>query len=324
MSGHVTVGVDGSSASMAAVRWAADDASRRRAGLRLVHVTEPWVYMQPPAMPSGVEESLAEASRALLARAAELARERVPGLEAETVSRLGDVRTELLRQARDAETLVVGRRGHGGFMELVLGSVSMGVAGHAACPVIVVPHAEDAPEEPEESFEEHGEMVVGQDGAPESEPALRYAFEEAARRGCRLRAVYAWEESVFLPMFASYTPDLERLYDLGQRAAREQLLPWEEKYPQVEVVESMVRAHPIEALSRASSRADLVVVGSRGRGALGSAILGSVGHGVLHHARCPVAVVRVCPASQDDASQQVAASQDAASPGGGRKEGQGT
>ncbi|WP_424527939.1 universal stress protein [Sphaerisporangium viridialbum] len=283
MNGHVLVGVDGSPAALAAVRWAADDAVRRDRGLRVVHVTEPWMFDQSLGTPPGFQESLSDQSRGVLAEAAKAARERVPGLAVETASLTGRVRAELLNEARDAVELVVGTRGLGGFMGLVLGSVSMGVAGHAECPVVVAGHPQDTV---------HGEVAVGHDGSPESEAALEYAFEEAHLRGARLRAVYAWQMSVYLPMFASYTPDLERVYDMGKRAAKEQLAPWHEKYPQVEVRDAMVRTHPVEALSEASSQADLVVVGSRGRGAIGSAVLGSVSHGVLHHAYCPVAVVR--------------------------------
>jgi nucleotide-binding universal stress UspA family protein len=283
MNGHVVVGADGSPPALAAVRWAADDAVRRDRRLRIVHVTEPWVFDQPFTTPPGFQESLSEHSRAVLAEATRTAHERVPGLQVETAALTGNVRKELLKEARDAEELVVGTRGLGGFMGLVLGSISMGVAGHADCPVVVATHTEETV---------HGEIAVGHDGSPESEAALEYAFEEANLRGARLRAVYAWQLTAFLPLFASYTPDLERVYDMGKRAAQEQLLPWRDKYPQVDVYDSVVRAHPVEALSEASSKADLLVVGSRGRSGLGSAMLGSVSHGVLHHAYSPVAVVR--------------------------------
>ncbi|MEU8266131.1 universal stress protein [Sphaerisporangium sp. NPDC049002] len=283
MNGHVVVGVDGSQGALDAVRWAADDAVRRDRELRVVHVTEPWIFDQSLGTPPGFKDSLSRQSRGVLAEATKAAHERVPGLLVESASRTGKVRTELLNEARDAHELVVGTRGLGGFMGLVLGSVSIGVAGHTECPVVVAGH-------PQETV--HGEVAVGHDGSPESEGALEYAFEEAYLRGARLRAVYAWQMSVYLPMFASYTPDLERVYDMGKLAAKEQLAPWRDKYPQVEVNDATVRTHPVEALSEASSMADLVVVGSRGRGAIGSAVLGSVSHGVLHHSYCPVAVVR--------------------------------
>jgi nucleotide-binding universal stress UspA family protein len=282
----VVVGIDGSPAALAVVRWAVDDAVRRDRGLRIVHVAEPWVFDLPLATPPGFHESLTERSQAVLSEAAKVARDRAPGLRVETVAHTGGVRKELLRESHDAEVLVVGSRGLGGFMGLMLGSVSMGVTGHADCPVVVAGHVQETA---------YGEIVVGHDVSPDSEPALEFAFEEAARRGARLRAVYAWQVSVYLPMFTSYTSDLEQIYDFGTRAAKEHLLPWRDKYPQVEVHETVVRAHPVEALAEASSRADLLVVGSRGRGAFGSAVLGSVGHGVLHHAYCPVAIVRSHP-----------------------------
>ncbi|MFC4530753.1 universal stress protein [Sphaerisporangium dianthi] len=299
MNRHVVAGVDGSPPSLAAVRWAAGDAMRRERGLLIVHVVDPWVFDQPLATPPGFRESLSERSAAVLAEAAGTAREHFPGLDTRTATLTGTVREELLIAARDAETLVVGSRGLGGFLGLVLGSVSMGVAGHARCPVVVVRDAGRAASGVPAAY---GEIVVGHDASPESDAALGYAFEEAARRGAVLRAIYAWQVDVFLPMFASYTSDLERIYDFGRSAAQDQLAPWREKFPRVRLRDSVVRAHPVEALCQASSEADLLVVGSRGRGGLGSAVLGSVGHGVLHHAYSPVAVVRSRPLSPADGS----------------------
>ncbi|MEO3810593.1 universal stress protein [Sphaerisporangium sp. B11E5] len=293
MNGHVVVGADGSTPSMDAVRLAADDAVRRGCGLRIVHVTEAWVAGAPIATAPGLGDTLAEQSREVLAAAAAVARSRAPGLLVETVALAGQIKTELQREARQADELVVGTRGLGGFVGLILGSVSMGLAGHADCPVVVAGHARD---------KVYGRIVVGHDAAPDSEAALEYAFEEAVRRDARLHAVYAWQVSAFLPTFQAYTPEAEAAFEWGTRAARDQLTSWREKFPQVEVRDTTVCAHPVEALAEASATADLLVVGSRGRGALGSAVLGSVVHGVLHHAHCPVAVVRPHPPAKDGPS----------------------
>ncbi|WP_370028419.1 universal stress protein [Planotetraspora sp. GP83] len=84
---------------------------------------------------------------------------------------------------------------------------------------------------------------------------------------------------------------MNRLFDLQSSAAVQDLAPWRDKYPGVEVIESAVRGHPGHVLAAASRGAELVVVGSRGLGGIAGALLGSVGHAVLHHAHCPVAVV---------------------------------
>ncbi|MFD0475661.1 universal stress protein [Nonomuraea thailandensis] len=132
---------------------------------------------------------------------------------------------------------------------------------------------------------------MGVDDSPECEPALAYAYEQAELRGATLRAVHAWQ----LPVHA-YAPDI--VYDMDEvRAARLQVVRDRLKtlgrdHPKVNVIEDVQSAHPVDALTAAAERADLLVVGSHGRGALGSALLGSVSRNVVQHARCPVAVVR--------------------------------
>nr|BFE78098.1 hypothetical protein GCM10020093_006990 [Planobispora longispora] len=188
----------------------------------------------------------------------------------------------LREQAQSASEVVIGSRGLGGFAGAVLGSVSGHVAGHARGPVVVVRSG---------AREMYGEIVVGVDDSPQCDPALAYAFEQAVLRGARLRAVYAWQ----LPVHA-YAPeivcDMDEIRRAQHRVAADKLASWRQTHPTVEVVEDVRSAHPVQALSAASERADLVVVGSHGRGALGSLALGSVSRGVLHHARGAVAVVR--------------------------------
>ncbi|MET8340171.1 universal stress protein [Streptosporangium canum] len=283
MTAHVVVGVDGSPSSQAAVEWAADDAVRRGRALRIVHVCEPWVYDIPLQTPPGFRDSVTESCQGVLESAARLARERAPGIEVDAVLETGQPVEILRREAEDAEQVVLGSRGRGGFTGLLLGSVSLALAGHVAAPVVVVRGSQERT---------HGVVVVGFDGSAHAAAALEYAFEEAARRDARLHAIHTWQMPVVGQGATFYAPLVEEIFAAEERVAADTLGPWREKYPQVRVEETVVCGHPVAAVCEASEAADLAVVGSRGLGRVGSAVLGSVGHGVLHYARCPVAVVR--------------------------------
>ncbi|MEV4476713.1 universal stress protein [Nonomuraea sp. NPDC049504] len=282
----IIVGVDGSVASRAAVEWAADDASRRGSPLRLVHAADTSWYLVGARPGKALSETVLREGRRVLEEAAALARERRPSVEVDTRAAEGRP-TAVLRDAaedaaEDAAALVVGSRGLGGFSGALLGSVSDGLAGHVRCPVVVV-RARDQ--------REHGEVVAGVDDSPECEPGLAYAFEQAALRGATLRAVHAWQLPGHL-LAPEATYDLDEVRTAQHQVVRDRLKRLKDAHPQVTVVEDVRSAHPVDALVAASRQADLLVVGSQGRGALGSALLGSVSRSVLHHASCPVAVVR--------------------------------
>ena len=277
MSRHVVAGVDGSAGAGAALDWAAADAGRRGLALRLVFVREPWVPEHPVF--TGHQPLTEEAER-LLEEAAGRARERVSGLEVSTAMVTGAVVERLRTESETADTVVVGSRGLGGFAGLVLGSTGLGLAGHAHGPVVVVRGRAGA---------RHDEVVVGYDGSDDAECALEYALEQAQARGARLRVVHGVQLPVGYPHPVGFGPlppaGLEE--DLPKR-----LRPWLERYPGVRCVQSVVPGHPVPALASASRAADLVVVGSRGLGGFSTVLLGSVSHGVLHRAHCPVAIVR--------------------------------
>ncbi|GAA2355138.1 universal stress protein [Nonomuraea africana] len=282
MSAVILVGTDGSEAARAAVEWAADDARRTGASLRVVHAVDRWPYQIAGFPPVEGPDTVTRNSEKVLEMAVVWARARWPDVEVATEIIDGPPAAVLREQGRDAAEIVVGSRGLGGFAGALLGSVSMHVAGHARCPVVVVRPGQ---------VEVHGEIVVGVDESRECEPALAYAFEQARLRDCLLRVLYAWRT----PRLAFATESLA--YTDQARAAHRKLLidriaAFETSYPQVTAVEQIRHAHPVDALTDASATADLVVVGSHGRGAMTSAVLGSVSRGVLHHARCAVAVVR--------------------------------
>ena len=181
--------------------------------------------------------------------------------------------------------LVVGNRGLGGFASLLLGSVSQQVATHATGPVVVVRGRADRPS---------GEIAVGVDGSASAQRALALGFDEAQRRGCGLLAVRSYPVPA-----APYAMDLPPLpYDLdaaGRDAARTldaALTPWRDKYPAVPVKALTEPGSPARTLVEVSSDAILIIIGSRGHGALVGGLLGSVGQQLLHHADCPVMIVR--------------------------------
>ncbi|GII03292.1 universal stress protein [Planobispora takensis] len=282
MSVPVVVGTDGSAAGSAAVEWAAEDAARMSAPLHIVFALDrsPYDIARFPTRDEG--DALARSAEKVLAEAEAVARKDRPELEVLTRTIEGTPGVILRDQAEHATEIVIGSRGLGGFTGAVLGSVSVHVAGHARGPVVVVRSGPRSA---------RGEIVVGVDDSPECDPAIVYAFEQARLRGARLRALHAWQAPVH-----AYAPDIA--YDMDEvnrvhtQAAVEKLAPWRRTYPQVEVVEDVRVGHPVQALAEASEQADLVVVGSHGRGVVGALTLGSVSRGLLHHARGAVAVVR--------------------------------
>ncbi|WP_431895225.1 universal stress protein [Nonomuraea sp. bgisy101] len=277
----IIAGFDGSAAAKAAVEWAADDALRMGMPLRIVHAVDRWPY-QIAALP--VQEwpdTMARAGEKLLADAEAIARARQPAVAVDTRLVQGAPAAVLLEAGGEAAEVVVGSRGLGGFAGMLLGSVSMHVAGQARRPVVVIRGAQGPV---------RGEIVVGVEDTPNCVPALAYAFEQAKLRGSMLRALHAWQLPVHL-----YSPgfvyDMDDIRNRQLKVVAETIAACRKEYPDVKVVEDVRQAHPVEALTEASAVADLVVVGSHGRNALERSLLGSVSRGALHHARCPVAVV---------------------------------
>lgn len=279
----VVVGVDGSEGARCAVEWAAGEASRRRASLRLVTAFA-WAsdhVVGHPGLGERYREEMEAVARRDLAAAEVLAA--AAGVPASTELRVGFPIGTLADEARHAQLLVVGSRGRGGVAGLLLGSVSAALAAHAACPVVVV--RREAP------GAAGGPVVVGIDGSPESEAATAFAFAAAAARGVALVAVHSWTDLAFDPVVA---PLLDwAAVEEGERAVlAERLAGWRAEFPDVVVEREVVRDLPTHALVERSAAAQLLVVGSRGRGGAAGLLLGSVSHGVLHRGRCPVAVVR--------------------------------
>jgi nucleotide-binding universal stress UspA family protein len=275
----ILVGVDGSDPAFAAVRWAAAEAGLRGAALRLVFA---FAGMSAPGLPGrefGFREGVLKEAEGWLARAAE----QVPqGVEVTTEVLDGHPVPRLVAEASEAQLAVVGDRGRGGLVGLLVGSVAAAVATHATCPVVVV-HGTDRPAV--------GPVVVGVDGSPVSEDALAFAFDAAAARRVPLVAVHSYEPPFFHPDSAIVV-DWEAVHTEEQEVLAERLAGWGERYPDVPVERVVVQGVPAATLVEQSETAQLVVVGSHGHGSLAGLILGSVSRAVLHRARCPVAVVR--------------------------------
>ncbi|MET8846841.1 universal stress protein [Amycolatopsis sp. NPDC004625] len=277
MSGtELVVGVDGSAGALGAVRWAARVARARR--LRLVHALPELPAPYPRADPT-YEELLEVAggqARVLLAEA----RDAAPGIDAETVVRPERPADALVTESGGAAMLVLGTPGLRPLGRVLVGSVTVALAAHARCPVALIrPHAgEDEP--PAE-----GPVVVGIDGSPASEEAIAVGFEEASWRGARLIAVHCRHRDGWWgtgPAAAEYAREL-----LAQRLAG-----WGEKYPDVVVDREVVTGRAAERLLDFADRAQLLVVGSRGRGGLGGLALGSTSQALMSYALCPVVVAR--------------------------------
>lgn len=287
----VVVGVDGSASSDAAVQWAAHEAALRRCRLTLVNAVSAAAVPWPVApMPEKLRQREELASRTILDDAVRIA--------ADTIKDSGRAESRLLHSApvptlvdmsKDACMVVVGARGLGAVRSVLLGSVSIGLIHHAYCPVAVI-HHEEGSRQPRSA---HDSVLLGSDGSPASELATAIAFEEASLRGTRLVALHAWHDADM-----AHIPSMEEgaLKSAAEKTLAERLAGWQVRYPDVGVTRIVEYDKPADHLLEHSKLAQLLVVGSHGRGGFAGMLLGSVSTAVAQAARTPVIVARTQPA----------------------------
>ena len=287
----IVVGIDGSPVSKVAVDWAARTAALREVPLKLVHVLNSPVGMAFPEVPipAGYLEWQSEEGRTLLAAAVTTAEESAlligKGPIAVTTEMVaGPSVPTLVDESTRAQMVGVGCRGRNAVARGLLGSVSIGLVHHAKCPVAII-HDED-PLMPHPSM---APVVVGIDGSPVSERAVEIAFEEASFRGVDLVAVHAWSDT---GVFEFPGVDWSALQSGAEETLSERLAGWQERYPDVLVRRVVVADRPAHQLLEQAQSAQLLVVGSHGRGGFSGMVLGSVSTAVINAARMPVLVAR--------------------------------
>jgi nucleotide-binding universal stress UspA family protein len=284
----IIVAADGSPASNAAVCWAAQDAVLRRIPLTVVHVVNPVVTAWPHSpLPDGVAVWQENEGRRILADSLKLARDtandnpRIP-IESELI--FSATTPTLVDLSKEAELIVVGTYGRGALARGLLGSVSSSLVRQAHCPVAVI--RDEDPRMPDPA---QAPVLVGIDGSAASELATAIAFDEASRRRVNLVAVHAWSDTEILELpgldWSAVKAEEERLLAEG-------LAGWQERYPDVTVHRLLVCDRPARVLVETSEAAQLVVLGSHGRGGFAGTLLGSVSNAVVQSARMPVIVAR--------------------------------
>lgn len=276
----VVVGVDGTESARRAVRLAATEAVLRHRPLRVVHaLIWPVLRVAPgPPRDGPRDQGLRRRADGIVSAALQEAAECAPGLSVSAEVIDGAATTVLLRESRNAALLVVGHRGLRAISALLVGSVAVHLAAQAHCPVMVTLG---------ERQKDAGPVVVGVDGSQLAGRAVAFAFEEAALRGAKLIAVHAGNGRSSAVSAAAADGDAE-----ADHLVAESVAGWRERYPAVPVTPRLVPDRPARVLLDESARAQLVVTGSRGRGALAGLVLGSVSQEVLRDCRCPLAILR--------------------------------
>jgi nucleotide-binding universal stress UspA family protein len=284
---RIVVGVDNSNGSQRALQWAVDEAWVHGARVRAVNAWCVYVgggfpYPAPPVDAEDFEqvahEALETAVRALAPR----------DIDVETAAVYGSAADVLIHAAEDADLVVVGSRGHGGLAALVLGSVSRQVAEHAPCPVAIVPATMSA-----KRTTNARRVVVGVDGSERAAQALRWAVAEAAAHGSVLEVVHAWQIPYLGGGLFPATAEVDHaLFEASGKEILEAAVTSADTVGLAVPVRARLSAGGAAgALLEAAEDADLLVVGTRGRGGFAGLLLGSVSHQVMHHAQCPVVVV---------------------------------
>lgn len=282
----VLVGTDGSVRSLDAVLCAASVAAARSRPLRIVHANVwPGLHVgTPPGVPRVSTAALAEQAENDLAEAAKAAASVAPGLAVSTALVPGPAVPVLISESRGADLLVLGDRGLGAFSGLLIGSVAVQAVTYAHCPVLVIRGV----------TRDSGPVVVGADGSPDSAGAVAFAAAEAVRRGTELIVLNAYTEAYPYGSDPESPPahDAAVIEQGHRQALAETVAAALAEFPGLNVHYEAVHGAAGRLLTEQSRTAQLVVVGSRGRGGFAGLLLGSISQHLIYHADCPVAVVR--------------------------------
>ncbi|GGL06559.1 universal stress protein [Salinibacterium xinjiangense] len=286
----IVVGVDGSNPSLAALEFASEYTQKLNGRLRAVSTWD--IPIGDAALPlswspgENAEQELGRVSREVLG-------DPLPDWY-EFTAREGSAARTLLDESRSADVLIVGSRGHGGFVGLLLGSVSSQCAAHSSCAVIVVHPTDNTSTDNTSSMSSAGPIVVGHDGSADADEALKWALATAAMLDTQLEVVRTWSIDHIPPQFTEehgYVPSFEEVTARVHRDLVAGTHRLTEGHPNVEVTFRAALSQPAEALIESSKHARMIVVGSRGRGGFAGLVLGSVSTTCAAHAHCPVVVV---------------------------------
>jgi nucleotide-binding universal stress UspA family protein len=287
----IVAGVDGSASALHAARWAANEADIRRVPLLLIHgVKISTAIIGRLEVATSFFEALESDGRRYLAEAETAVRQAYPRLEVAVELYNEDPVPVLIDLSRTARLVVLGSRGLGGFSGILVGSTAVALVTHGHCPVAVI-----RGRTPEEAPPTEGPVVAGVDGSPASEAAIAIAFEEASLRNAGLVAVHTWIDfsSDYSYAYArQFLVDWNRIETEEQELLAQRLAGWQEKYPDVTVRRVVTRDRPVRQLLEHAAQAQLLVVGSRGRGGVTGMLLGSTSQALIYHAPCPLLVVR--------------------------------
>lgn len=292
----VLVGFDGSELATLAVRYGASEAQRLNAALTVVsaYTLPTMIYPNLASMPPEREDEVSKiGAENTLSEAVELLRDYPGPISFRTAA--GDAAGVLVSLSADAEVAVVGARGRGGFIGRMLGSVSTALPAHSHCPTVVVPRHGTHSGQSGGRGQSEGSVVVAVDGSAAGAVALDTAARVAASRGADLEIVSVLptgEEWLY------WYPELELNAEVSVRRQKQleailekDALRLKEQFPDLPIITSVPLGDPKDVLAQISARAQLTVLSTRGRGAVRSALLGSVSRTVLNRAEGPVMIV---------------------------------
>jgi len=284
----IVVGVDGSVSALHAVRWAAQEAALRRIPLRLVHSV-------PLSADKhlGSVEALEAQGRQYVAQALAAVRQTYPEVTVDVEVDSGDPVPVLVAWSQHARLMAVGCRGLEKLRGILTGSTAVALARHGHCPLAVIRGPV-----PEQAAARQGPVVVGVDGSPTSEAAVALAFEEASLHNLDLVAVHTWIDfsSDYSYAYArQFVMNWDRIETEERELLAQLLAGWREKYPDVSVQQVVTRDRPVRHLLEQATHAQLLVLGSRGHGALSGMVLGTTSQALIYHTPCPLLIARPIP-----------------------------